>query len=223
MKKRNKIVTVITVIVIVMVILAIYFEYYVQKDVKTMTAKEGFEHAQTIAKEWSSDSKLITISSHEGKKKDLSPDLKDIANDPKVGDGKTVYWCYSFSSELKNKRYSISLDAEMNIMKTFERNESISALNENYSYDFTISNWKIDSDIAIKNALRDDDNFSEYFNVHDAVTISYFLIDWTFLTVYYSQPVLWQIIYGSEYENIGIVFVDAIDGSVWEGENIFWP
>lgn len=223
MNKRNKIATVIIVIVIIIITLAIYFEYYVEKEVKTITAKEGIEYAQTIAKDWSSDSKLITITSHEGKKKDISPDLKDIANDPKIGDGKTVYWSYSFSSDLKNKRFSILLDAEMNVMKTLEQNGSISALNENYSYDYNISNWKIDSDIAIKNALIGDYNFIKYYNIHKTIVISYFLMDWTFLTIYYSQPVLWQIIYGSEDEYIDSVFVDAIDGSVWKDEDLFWP
>ena len=222
MNDGKKIAVVIVVSIVIILTLAIYFEYYSKENIKTITAEEGFELAQTEAKDWSSDSKLLSISSYEGKK-DISPGFEAASNDPKIGDGRTACWSYTFCSDTKDMRYLILIDAELNILRTSEENGSFSKLTDNNSYDLTISNWSIDSDTATKNALREDEAFSGYLSSHDTVYIDYFLVDWTFLTVYYSQPVLWQIIYGIDDEIVGTVFVDAIDGSVWQGEEIFWP
>ena len=207
----------ITISVIVVIIIIFAFTFYILSIPKTITAKEGYDYAQSLANDWSSDSKLAVIYSHEGEITNLPEPSMDASNDPNVGDGKAVYWRYVFSSELKNMTYEITISAEKKMIRAEESEGSLSHYYSFYGldHDFYISNWNIDSDMALKKALENDKDFSTFLNTNSQVTIVIILRDLKEFVVTYPQSELWDIEYGyKEGYDVESVFVDAQDGTV---------
>jgi len=174
------------------------------------TANDTKDTAAEAAQAWSDDAELVSIEGVDGAFPSMpygsmAAQSTDGEKDTKVGDGRALFWSYRYVSPSKQQSYEIIVDHEGKILDEDE--------GRTRSSDVALGDYKIDSDTAVKTALKvnkpladgvDNDNFG-------------LLLE---LSRDDGRPT-WQIMgggYDGETSSGGYVSIDAVSGDVIASE-----